>query len=141
MSHFVISLDGTIHYTSKFSTPESASHYIGVAASERGIETNRFKVHIFPLTLDDLISLMKHQILGDMESGLVPRTVSSFSALHDYVDANCYGNLCDDDLADAYIEEFGGRDDNEGMPDGFLNLINRAQNAVDAWLRDPAARM
>ena len=30
------------------------------------------------------------EIRADMESGLVPRTVTSFSELHDYVDANDY---------------------------------------------------
>lgn len=38
---------------------------------------------------------MKAEILADIESGRVPPTVSTFSELHDYVDANEYGGMCD----------------------------------------------
>ena len=85
-------------------------------------------------TLEQLIAQIKEEILQDIRHGRVPVTVATFSELHDYVDANCYGGLCDDDTADAMIDHFGGRDVYEGMPDGMLNMINGSFDAVDAWL-------
>lgn len=85
--------------------------------------------------LSGVIEDMKREILTDIEDGLVPETVASFSELHDYRDANCYGGFCDDRCADALIEAFGGRDENEGMPQGMLDFINAAQGAIDEWLK------
>lgn len=85
--------------------------------------------------LENLIAQMKEEILDDVRRGFVPRNCASFGELHDYRDANCYGGLCDDDVADALIEQFGGRDEDEGMPDGMLNLINAAQDPVDEWIK------
>lgn len=78
---------------------------------------------------------MKSEILSDMINGIVPSTVASFSTLHNYVDANCYGSFCDDDFADAMISHFGGRDGNEGMPQGMLDYINECQGQIDLWLK------
>jgi len=36
------------------------------------------------------------EILQDIDDGIVPPDVNSFSALHDYVDANTYGGFCDE---------------------------------------------
>lgn len=87
-------------------------------------------------TLEQTIARMKTEILHDVQSGIVPATVSTFSALHDFVDANEYGGFCDNALADSLIQHFGGRDDNEAMPDGLMNYMNAAQDAIDAWLQD-----
>lgn len=67
------------------------------------------------------IALAKEEVLQDMASGRVPRTVPSFSALHDYVDANEYGGLC----ADSW--------DWEGDPD--YTEANAVQDGVDAWIK------
>lgn len=89
--------------------------------------------------LENLIAQMKEEILDDVRRGFVPgfvpRNCVSFGELHDYRDANCYGGLCDDEVFDALVEQFGGRDEDEGMPDGMLNLINAAQDAVDEWIK------
>lgn len=85
-------------------------------------------------TVAESIALAKSQILADMAAGRVPMTIQSFVDLHDYVDANCYGGFCDDDLADALIAHYGGRDEHEGMPDGMLGHINDVQNAIDEWI-------
>jgi hypothetical protein len=58
------------------------------------------------------------EIMADMAAGIVPRTVRSFAALHDYVDANEYGGLCDFPL----------------LPAADAELV---QSALDAWLRGP----
>lgn len=34
---------------------------------------------------------IKTEILADSQAGIVPRSVKTFSELHDYVDANCNG--------------------------------------------------
>lgn len=83
-----------------------------------------------------VVTRMAEEILADIASGRVPATVSSFSELHDFADANEYGGWCEDAFADALIEEFGGRDEDEGMPEGFLAFINAAQDVIDVWLQE-----
>lgn len=87
-------------------------------------------------TKEEIVEQMKSEILEDMEAGLVPTNVKSFSELHDHRDANCYGGFCDDDFADAMIDYFGGRDEHEGMPQGMMDLINECQNEIDVWLKE-----
>lgn len=91
------------------------------------------------ISVADTVERMKAEILEDMAAGKVPETVASFSELHDHVDANEYGGFCEDDFADAAIEHFGGRDADEGMPQGFIDFMNECQNAVHQWLVDRTA--
>lgn len=83
-----------------------------------------------------VVTRMAEEIRADIASGRVPATVSGFAELHDYVDANEYGGYCEDAFADALIEEFGGRDEDEGMPQAFLDFINAAQDVIDVWLQE-----
>lgn len=69
-----------------------------------------------PEKLDQLVARVQQEINEDINGGVVPSTVQSFSELHDYVDANTYGGLCDDD-SDAPTE-----------------LIIDMQERVDRWL-------
>lgn len=85
--------------------------------------------------MSTLAEAIKNEILTDMSNGVVPYTVNSFSELHDYVDANCYGGLCNERVMDGLISFFGGRDADEAMPDGLMAYINNAQDIVDGWLR------
>ena len=39
-------------------------------------------------------------------------------------------------MADALIAHFGGRDGHGGMPQGMLDYINAAQEAIDKWLKN-----
>ena len=87
-------------------------------------------------TLDESIERMKHEIIEDVKAGRVPAECPSFSALHDYVDANCYGGFCDDGALQVLIDHFGGRNEDEGMPDDLMNYLNDAQNAIDLWLKN-----
>ena len=64
------------------------------------------------------VERMKREILADVRKGVVPNTCGSFSALHDYVDANCYGGFCE-----------------EGFDESKVNATNDAQNAIDLWIR------
>lgn len=87
-------------------------------------------------TLDESIERMKQEIIEDIKAGRVPADCPSFSALHDYVDANCYGGFCEDDVMQALLENYGGRDENEGMPDELMNYFNEAQNSIDRWIKE-----
>lgn len=66
-----------------------------------------------------IVTLAKKQIREDVAAGHVPRTVASFAALHDHVDANEYG-------ADAV----------PWRPiSGVCDVLNPAQAALDGWIR------
>ncbi len=86
-------------------------------------------------TLDESIERMKQEIIEDIKSGQVSADCPSFSALHDYVDANCYGGFCEDDVMQALSEHYGGGDENEGMPDELMDYLNKAQNSIDRWIK------
>lgn len=86
-------------------------------------------------TIDVTVTKMKAEILADMENKIVHPEVGSFSGLHDYVDANCYGGFCDDDLNSALIDFFDEGDWSEGMPQGMLDYINECQGQIDLWLK------
>lgn len=86
-------------------------------------------------TTAELVVAMKVEVNSMIESGLVPSDVKSFADLHDYCDANCLANLCNDAVFDALVKQHGGRDVHEGMPQGMLDVINAAQTEVDAWIR------
>ncbi len=86
-------------------------------------------------TLTESIERMKQEIIEDIKSGQVPANCPSFSALHDYVDANCYGGFCEDDVMHALTNHFGGIDENEGMPDALMDYLNDAQNSIDRWIK------
>ena len=66
--------------------------------------------------IQDAIHRAKNEIQDDVDSGLVPWTVKTFSELHDHVDANEYGGLTEDDAAFTPDE------------------INQIQGAVNLWL-------
>jgi hypothetical protein len=85
-------------------------------------------------TIIQSFNLAKSQLAAYMADGTVPRTVKSFSELHDYIDANCLGGFCDDDISEALIVAYGGRDVDEGMPDGMLAHINTVQELLNAVL-------
>jgi hypothetical protein len=68
-----------------------------------------------------IVAATKAEILVDIANGTVPATVSTFSELHDYVDANMYADeLICNRLMDG---------------DEYLSFINAVTDEVDAWLR------
>ena len=87
-------------------------------------------------TLDESIERMKQEIIEDIHAGRVPADCPSFSALHDYVDANCYGGFCEDDVMQALTEHFSVLEDNEGMPDSLISYLNEAQYSIDRWIKE-----
>ena len=74
--------------------------------------------------MDATVERMKAEIRHDVSKGLVPPTVATFSELHDYVDANEYGGLCEDDCPDEFDFSRAG-----------LARINTMTGRVDEWLR------
>lgn len=86
------------------------------------------------LTPTELAEKMKTEILSDVENGIVPATVASFSELHDYVDANLYGGT------EALLDEIDAvaPDTDEGHSNALAalcDLANPAMDAVDAWIK------
>ena len=86
--------------------------------------TTPFRLSAMLAHLEDLVS-----------DGTVPRTVGSFAELHDYVDANCLGGLCDDEVYEGLITYFGGPDEHGGIPDGMLDFINMCQANIDLIIK------
>lgn len=87
------------------------------------------------VSLAAVIEQMKAEIMDDVRADIVPANVASFGDLHDFADANCYGGFCDEFACNALITYFGGRDENEGMPDALMAYINDAQEGIDAWIK------
>lgn len=78
----------------------------------------------------DTADAMKSEILELIQAGTVPATVSSYSELHDYVDANMlgfevYGTFPASDETD---------DEAEARMDRENPVFNSASTIVDRWL-------
>lgn len=65
----------------------------------------------------------KLHIVRDVVKKIVPLTVASFSELHNYVDANCYGE------SEAILEELGGD------LDAISDTMNASMEIINAWLK------
>ena len=75
--------------------------------------------------LRQAITQAKTEINEDIARGIVPGDVAGFSALHDYVDANCYGGLCDEgDEGVARVLNYAD----------WIAFSNDMQDVVHAWL-------
>lgn len=78
--------------------------------------------------LRHVILRAKHEVIEDMDAGYVPKTVGSYSDLHDHVDANYYGG----------VFEWPGPlpSDQDGVyADLFWKFWNGVQDAVDDWIK------
>src|SRR4051812_48644930 len=77
------------------------------------------------------IARAKREVLEDIAAGHVPGTVTRFSQLHDYVDANEYGGLTEGPFYDE------ARLDDPAIDSGVVDhsATNKVQDAVDAWLK------
>lgn len=83
----------------------------------------------------DLLDRMKSHICELVEQGTIPTTVASFGDIDNFYDANDIGDLCNDEICDALITRFGGRNEHEGMPDDMHVFISVAQDSVDTWMK------
>ncbi len=77
----------------------------------------------FPSTAE-AIARGKREIVADIEGGHVPCHVGSFSELHDYVDANCYGGAFEESAhpVGVSVEE-------------WCDFWNTVQEALDGWIK------
>lgn len=85
-------------------------------------------------THDELVARMKAEVDKLIEQGDVPKDVASFGDLHDHIDANTLGGLCEDELFDALWAHFGGTVGEGDMPEAMCDFMNKAQAAVSDWL-------
>lgn len=69
------------------------------------------------------VEIAKNEILADVRNGVVPATVKSFSDLHDYVDANTYGEICEAETRDAFDSY-----------EGWVSFADQVFNEIDAWI-------
>ena len=88
-----------------------------------------------------LLADCRRDIVELVRSGVVPRTCASFTELHDYCDANCLGEVCEDEVWDGLVKHFGGRDPHdEGIPQEMMDLLNQTQSTLDLWIRSGALK-
>jgi hypothetical protein len=89
------------------------------------------------MTIDALIqstvARMKDEILCKIAFGKIPESVSSFSQLHNYIDANTLGGFCDDVPSDDVIETLNSFDE-------FDSFMTECQAIVHQWLVDGGHR-
>lgn len=80
-----------------YATREDAEKF--AASFNRYNEHERYGVALVPTAEEvaQCVEDMKVEILRDIADGTQPADVNDFSTLHDYVDANTYAGLCDDD--------------------------------------------
>lgn len=84
----------------------------------------------------DAVRRAKAEIVEDLISSRVPAwKIASFGDLHDYVDANEYGGLCDDEVIDRGNELFPERTDDTIKSQGLMDACEEIQNTLDAWIK------
>jgi hypothetical protein len=98
--------------------------------SEGVVDSGRHETTCFT-RLDRAVMLAKVEVLLDVALGRVPIDVPGFSELHDYVDANEYGGLCD-----PRIEGSEQWEDN----DAWIDFGNALQNRVHDWIKKGGLR-
>jgi hypothetical protein len=76
------------------------------------------------------IALGKRQIQREIATGRIPPTITDFAALHDFVDANEFGGLCEDD--GEWNRLFPRNSPAEA--DTFCEAANRVQHGLGEWL-------
>ena len=80
--------------------------------------------------VDSAVQQAMVEIEDDIAEGTVPATVRTFAELHDYVDANCYGGLCDDDGPWKFLWDLHWTSDSNDV----FDFANAVQDRVNAWL-------
>ena len=79
--------------------------------------------------LEARIERAKAEILADIDRGIVPADVATFAGLHDFVDANEYGGLCEE----PFCSTIRGEEDDPSHEWWAFGVL--LQDAVDRWLR------
>ena len=95
------------------------------------------------LTFQVSANLAQLQIIEDIRHGIVPATVTSYSELHDFVDANFYGDsedglfLSDQDAENHHNNIDGFIDDPKSTEhyEEHCSVHNAMSDHVDAWIK------
>lgn len=83
---------------------------------------------------DRLFNNMRTNVLELIAAHRLPMNVKSISEIDNYVDGNDIGYVCQDEIFNALIERYGGRDEHEGIPDGMHDLLNKLSDKLNFWL-------
>lgn len=78
----------------------------------------------------EAIELGKRQIQQEIATGRIPPIITEFAKLHNYVDANEFGGLCEDG---GEIHRLFPRVTDEDA-EIFCQAANRVQDAINQWL-------
>ena len=114
------------------------AHVYGVDLPEVALEKVPTRDELYPwrqVLLWSVIASMKLGIINDINAKILPPNIVDFRDLHNYVDANEYGGFCIEEFVEPLIQLFGGRDEDEGMPQAMLDFMNEAQGVIDAWIK------
>lgn len=84
--------------------------------------------------LELVVSVAQNQILHDVRSGIVPATVGSFAELHDFVDANYYGNSFDWPVLPSDTED-------DAYLCAFASFWNAVQDRLNEWISSGEMRI
>lgn len=78
------------------------------------------------------------QIMHGIHDGTVPHgVIKTFGDLHDYVDANEYGGLCDSAVTAAANKLMPHKAGEDCISSGdYMDLANDIQNRLDLWIRE-----
>lgn len=87
--------------------------------------------------IETAVRLSIEEILGYVASGFLPETVRSFSVLHDYMDANCLGGVCDEHLQPVFEAIFPQPERETFLTGPFMQALGRVQSRLDVWLAEP----
>ena len=93
--------------------------------------------------IDNSISLAWLEIVSDIKDGRVPCDVPTFAALHDYVDANEYGGLCNDFVVRVALQLMPPTNEEDAEvldSDGFCNACNLIQSTLNQKLINRAEK-
>lgn len=74
------------------------------------------------------------EILHDMKFGVVPVILEEFGELHDHVDANEYGGMCEDAIVDEGNLLFPERTDDTIATQGLMDVFEDIQTYLDLWI-------
>lgn len=85
------------------------------------------------ITIKELSGRMIEEIKEDARVGLIPVDVETFGDLDNYRDSNCYGGLCEDEVYDAIVLQFGGNPEDH-MPEKAVEFIEAARDIAHAWI-------
>ena len=90
--------------------------------------------------IDAVVARSKKEILEDIAFGIIDAPVTTFGDLHDHVDANEYGGMCEDKFFDdgnALFPRADGEDYDTLQSQWLMDVSNAIQNAVNSWIQSP----